>query len=77
MALLSDPLAAWAKEIVAMWILAMLPTLLALVTSRSATGVGESVVGRQWFGFTSTWMDLCCFSNSFLPLFCDGGCRWG
>jgi hypothetical protein len=50
MAVLSDSLAAWAKEIVAMWTPAMLSGLLAPVTSGSATGVGESAVGRQWFG---------------------------
>jgi hypothetical protein len=55
----------------------VLSALLAPVASRSVIGVGGSAVGRQRFGWTSTWMDLCCLSNSFLPLFCDGGSRWG
>jgi hypothetical protein len=50
MALLSDPLAAWVKEIVAMRTPAVLSGLLAPVTSGSATGVGGSAFGRQWFG---------------------------
>jgi hypothetical protein len=50
MALVSDPLAAWAKEIVAMWTLVVLSALLAPVTSGSTTGVGGFAVGRQWYG---------------------------
>ncbi len=45
MALVSDPLAAWAKEIVAMRTPVVLSALLAPVTSEFATGVGGSAVG--------------------------------
>jgi len=46
MALLSNPLAAWAKEIVAMRTPVVLSVLLAPVTSGSTTGMGGSVVGQ-------------------------------
>ncbi len=64
--LLSDLLAAWAVEIVAMRILAMLLALLALVISGSADGVGRYVADRQWFGATLAQMDFYYFNNSFL-----------
>jgi len=50
MALLFDLLSARAEEIVAMRTLAVLPALLAPVTSGSATGVGGFMASRQWFG---------------------------
>jgi hypothetical protein len=45
MALLSNPLATWVKEIVAMRTPTVLSVLLAPVTSRSATGVGGYAIG--------------------------------
>jgi len=50
MALLSDLLVTWAKEIVAMRTPVVLSALLAPVASRSVIGVGGSAVGRQRFG---------------------------
>jgi hypothetical protein len=50
--------------------------LLAPVMSGFAIGAGGSMADQKWFGWTLTWMDLCCFSNSFIPLFCDGDRRW-
>jgi hypothetical protein len=50
MVLLSNPLVAWAKEIIAKRTPAVLSALLVPMTSGSATGVGRSAVGRQWFG---------------------------
>jgi hypothetical protein len=43
---LSNSLAARAEEIVAMWIVAVLPVLLASVMSGSTAGVGGSVADR-------------------------------
>jgi hypothetical protein len=34
------------------------------------------VAGLQWFGATPAQIDFFCFSNSFHPLYCDGGSWW-
>jgi len=76
MALLSNPLAAWAEEIVAMRTLAVLSALLAPMTSESATGVGGSAVGQS--GLVERrlgWIFVA--SATLFFLFCDGGSRWG